>query len=251
MRSETGGRPLVHGSIRQLRAYSMLIVFTAMTPSVGSTLTSAHTDTSPLLLASSTDVPSVPRASTRAAPATGPYVMFPHPSSVLRILENVKFALEHDFLLREDFYTDDNLKAFFGGTRIVWPLWSATTRSALISGFDQIVPPLRDGSNLIPGIDLSAARWVQPDGKLRARIAVTVKRPAVTFEQIENLFGMQWQDYPDVPAPPHKQFRPPTHPKGNNRIRYAIDRNGVSTSVTIEFAADGSLREADFSEERR
>ena len=38
------------------------------------------------------------------------------PTTLLELLHNTKYVVNHDFLLREDFYTEDNLKRFFWGT---------------------------------------------------------------------------------------------------------------------------------------
>src|SRR5262249_48050817 len=41
------------------------------------------------------------------------------PTTTLEILQNLKVVMDHDLLFREDFYTEDNLKQFFGGEKVV------------------------------------------------------------------------------------------------------------------------------------
>jgi hypothetical protein len=43
------------------------------------------------------------------------YAMVKKPTTPLELLKNFRFALEHDFLVRPDFYNKENFERFFGG----------------------------------------------------------------------------------------------------------------------------------------
>lgn len=175
--------------------------------------------------------------------------MIPYPKTILQILSNIKFAVDHGSLLREQFYADEKLRAFSGGTTIWWIDRSATRLYVHISGFDKVVPSIPVNKISMPGIVIAIERSVESNGNLEGLARIFVNRPIFPFEDIEKLFGNQWRNDPILS--PDRVSEKTTHPHGNARITYSYLSNSVPVSITIETGADGSLYRADFTEETK
>lgn len=164
-----------------------------------------------------------------------------NPHQVFDVICNIKIAFEGNRLTDESFYRDKNLLDFSGGTELIWVQNNPTGRSAHISGFEHILAPIRAG---VPGMNYLVARWTEKDGRRRASIAIHVLQPAVMFEDIVTIFGNSYVDYPEQLPSPHRILKAPTHPHGNERVKYTFEGAGNSYSAVLEFTADGSLQDA-------
>ena len=178
--------------------------------------------------------------------------MLKKPSTPAGILLNLKMALDQDLLLRRDLYSDSNLEALSGGHEVGWIERGAARQAAVISGFGGIIPPAHVGNNTFEGISFSIGRRVV-SGKTDASAGISFmgSNPAVAFVRIEAIFGKDWQSFPFFPTPPGRMFRPPSDPHGNDRIRYVLSDAHTTRSIVMEFHADGTLYNAEFSEESK
>jgi hypothetical protein len=188
-----------------------------------------------------------------AATTEGEFSMARRPNTLRELLTNLKVASDRGLLLREDFYTEENLKVFSGGNEVLWVARSPTRQQATITGFDGMLPPVRVGNNTFAGITYSIGRDVLESGRIQANVHVSLMEPnpGVTFDSVEGVFGRNWQEFPFFPAPPGRKFGPPTRPHGNDRIRYDFGDNRESRSVVMEFHADGTLYNMTLSEEMK
>jgi len=175
------------------------------------------------------------------------------PSTVLELLTNLKVALDQNLLLREDFYTQENLKKISGGDKVFWIGKTPTRQQAGITEFGGMLRPVRVGNNTFEGVSYSVGRDVLDSEKIQANahLSFMASNPDVTFEQIEDVFGKGWQRFPFFPPPTGRKFEPPTHPPGNDRIRYDFDSGHVGRSIVMEFHEDGTLYNITFSEETK
>lgn len=175
------------------------------------------------------------------------------PNTLLELLSNLKTALNQDLLLQKSFYTEDNLEHFSGGHKVIWIEDSQKRQAAGIIGFDGMLKPVRVGNNTFEGISFSIGRRIMTSGKTEATAGVSfmVSNPDVTFEHIEGIFGKDWQSFPFFPLPYGRIFGKPTHPHGNDRIRYVLNGKHADRSIVIDFHEDGTVYNAEFSEETK
>jgi hypothetical protein len=181
--------------------------------------------------------------------------MTKQPTTLLEILENMRLVLDQDLLLREDFYTDDTLLLFSGGSQVQWGERSSTKQWAAISGFGKIAEPARVKDFSYEWISYRAGRTIRDSGEIDGMLTLhlTKSDPSVIFEAIVRIFGPGWQ--PDsssnIPLPSPRVFQPITHPHGNARITYTSRSGDVNRSISMEFHADGTLENATFEEETK
>ena len=63
------------------------------------------------------------------------------PTTPVEILQNIKFAMDHRLLVRDDFYNDEFLLRLFGGKQINWFTFNQTLLHGSVSGFDEMFKP--------------------------------------------------------------------------------------------------------------
>lgn len=138
------------------------------------------------------------------------YAMVNKPTTPYQILENIKFVVDHDLLLREDFYTDENFNHFFGAVKISQTRHSRTRMSGGVDGFEAAIdPPIKVGdTNLVmPSLSMTFGREIKPDGIVTAYIELYATHhhfENVDFDGVTRLFGSDWT-YGQQPYSPHPQ----------------------------------------------
>ncbi len=193
-----------------------------------------------------------PDLPTTQAAASNAYAKIEKPDNIAGIFRNLGFAIDHQLLLREDFYTEEKLTHFFGGDKIIWRKpRSAGVRWGFVSGFGKTVErfPMADGSSL-EGLTVAFAWDVDADYKSKATWLIAVTSPAgIDFAGVEAIFGRRWKEAPPLPPSIHGVFRAPTREHGNDRIVYSFNRQGVKSQFTFAFRADATLDDVVFSVE--
>src|ERR1700742_1920943 len=124
-----------------------------------------------------------------AATTEGEFSMPRRPNTLRELLTNLKVASDRGLLLRENFYTEENLKVFSGGNEVLWVARSPTRQQATITGFDGMLPPVRVGNNTFAGITYSIGRDVLESGRIQANVHVSLMEPnpGVTFDSVEGV----------------------------------------------------------------
>ena len=160
------------------------------------------------------------------------------PTTAIEAWRNLKFALDNDLFLREDFYTDENLKKFFAATQISW---------------QENHPTRTTGFLLSPYLEISLIRgtfddeWkVDANGKRRGGGTVTTD---ATADLITAVFGK-----PMKVTNPYAEERPPhftplirkTHQFGNQLIEYHFDHARTAASLSFLFNGDGTVKGCGF-----
>jgi hypothetical protein len=155
------------------------------------------------------------------------------PTTAIEAWRNLKFALDNDLFLHDDFYTDENLKKFFAATQISW---------------QENLPTRTTGFLLSPYLEISLIRgtfddeWkVDANGKRRGGGTVTTD---VTADLITAVFGK-----PMKVTNPYAEERPPhftplmrkTHDLGNLSIEYHFNRTKTTASLSCLFNGDGTV----------
>lgn len=170
------------------------------------------------------------------------------PTSLFEIMANIKIVCDCALLLREDFYTAENFKHFFGGEKAeVNKSKSAKgwIRSE-VSGFSQIIPEILINNSKYDALDLQLDRCYGKDLLTQALMSVTMnsKENNILFEDLEIIFGHPTK-FISREAIEHRYYirggrrARKTHPHGDKRAEYSFIKGGVSYIVEIDTLPDG------------
>lgn len=192
-----------------------------------------------------------PTSSDTSTSTTEMFAMVKKPSTLIELLSNIKVALDNGLLIQDSFYSEANLKHFFGANKISWraPENDPGKKWVNVSEFGDMVKPVTVGNNVFSGIDCSAGKTVNGHEKTNASVKLLFmgSEESLSFEKVVQLFGPGWQQDPYLPFPPSgKIFKTPTHPHGNERIKYVYDNPRGRRSIEIEFGHDGTLYTINF-----
>lgn len=155
------------------------------------------------------------------------------PTTAIEAWRNLKFALDNDLFLREDFYTDENLKKFFAATQISW---------------QEKLPTRMTGTLFSPYLEISLIRgtldenWKEDaNGKRRGGGGVTTN---VTADLITAVFGKPMKvtnPYAAEGSEHPTAVSPKTHEFGNLSIEYSFDRPKTTASFRCRFNGGGTV----------
>jgi hypothetical protein len=181
------------------------------------------------------------------------YAGVTEPRSILDLMRNTRIAVDKGLVLRRDFYTNDNLERFFGGSKVSWDqsnvdpvqVWGYVYEFGAI-GARTILP---DG-RFLDALTFRFRRSVNDQGFVEANLLINIPdgrldRPS--FSEIEALFGKQWTLYEQVPWPAHVPYKTRTAPHGNDSIAYRVASRGLDGEMRFTFAFDGRLELATIS----
>jgi hypothetical protein len=174
------------------------------------------------------------------------YAMVKKPTTPIEVLKNIKFAVDHELLIREDFYTDENLKRFIGGTRVKWGTNKPTSKSAVVYGLDDIYEGVRGfpGMGIDVRMDTVDETGKSADhGRIRAGIVVQMGR-GLMVEDVERVLGPPnqvsdaYRGGGDGGIHSEPMFvLPKTHPLGNTGLEYPF--NNPASKAKFAFLIDG------------
>ncbi len=169
------------------------------------------------------------------------------PTTPFALLQNIKFALDHRLLLREDFYTEANLMQFFGGKKVDrtvgGPNAGPQDVTCELTGFGMMVDPVKVGSFVVDGMSLLLRRRFLNDGRISGALSLGLLRanPSLSFDEVTKLFGPNWRNSKD-PKVPHLKPDPPRKAHGDAKIEY-VTRD---TEHRLSFNPDAILGSATF-----
>ena len=185
------------------------------------------------------------------------YSVLKEPKTVEELLLNLKYVYEHDWLLNADFYAVSTLKHIIGGDSEDLH----TNYIYLGKRIDHFV----DGGNLRSGgqnfkyLQSLSDKEAQPivssvqTGFKRGEsswISLSFVVGAVSFEQIEKLFGKGWE-FDQNPPPEGWTPPPPTSQYGNALILYKKDTEKLKKIMGLWTHHDGSIYELSFQIEEK
>jgi hypothetical protein len=158
------------------------------------------------------------------------------PTTAIEALRNLKFALDHDLFLRDDFYSDDNLRKFFAAGKISWELFR---------------PTLTTGTSPSLDIYLMLGRFDEKGNFAdngRKRGGGNIDRN-LTADLVIEVFGRPMRitnpyaaESPVHPTP----VMPKTHALGNLFIEYSFDHPAATALFGCRFNGDGTVRSCAF-----
>ena len=164
------------------------------------------------------------------------------PSSIDDLLKNMWSTAQSGLILREDFYTEDNLKRAFGGASVAFPQRCADNTDARITEFPAWFP--RYSTYRIDPGRVDVQRLVGADNRVGAYAYALWSSGMNTphFDDIERLFGKRWTECAPPALPnPHRIITAPTHPKGDSCIVYGDPEGTSGPRIVFAFWSDASL----------
>jgi hypothetical protein len=177
------------------------------------------------------------------------------PTSAKEVLRNVKWALDHDALLRVDFFTPESMDRFFG---VAAPMIRSLDGIRANGEMEFSLKGLTDlpkNFAVNAKCTYSVGGALESDGSLKEG-SLAFFCNYITFDDVELVFGDKWQAGWMVfgPPPPHSLPFPATAPHGNETMVYDFDGppyyrgRQVQRRLVVEFAPDASLKALQLSE---
>lgn len=125
------------------------------------------------------------------------------PVTLIDLFRNFKIAMDGDLLLRDDFYTEDNLRRFSGGKRIVWGRGPPNARGD-IADFGSMVKDAQYDGRTWAGLGIQFSQNFNEDRVAVTGWLLTIGYPnSVSFSEIEAIFGTSWENRTLLVTPPH------------------------------------------------
>lgn len=177
-----------------------------------------------------------PEASTQAA----------IPTSLDGVLRNLKYAIDNDLLLQEDFYGMGSLERFFGAAKVTWRKQPKPgVRSGYLSQFGNMVPPLLLPDSQVEGITVAFDFDADPSSRTTALWSFAVVPTSVGFAGVESIFGRNWKNAPPPLPSVHARSNPKTHERGNAHIVYQGKARDSTYRIEFKFFPDATLLSID------
>jgi hypothetical protein len=184
-------------------------------------------------------------------------MMIDYPRNFEGLLQNIRALYEGGLLESEETYTEEKLLRFSGGQEIEWKLNIPGEKDGWIGGFRHLISDLHAKNGYVfagMGISVAFSNSGRPDF-LKMIISFT-KASGVSFEEIERVFGLNWQ-MDNVAIMNRLEsigfgriFYSPTHRMGNSAIIYKLHQGLSERRIEITLRANGDLETLLLSAER-
>jgi hypothetical protein len=173
------------------------------------------------------------------------------PTSGMDLLRNAKWALDHNALLRVDFFTPQNMKRFMGTAAPVFRFldrievrWEFKPSASELASLPTDVAAY---AKCIYG----ANRYQETDGSLKQASLYFEcnyqNRNYPTFDEVVKVFGNEWWPGWEVFGPPsHGWPSPATAPHGNDEMVYDFEGVPYRDGLARRRALVGFLPDASF-----
>lgn len=154
---------------------------------------------------------------------------------------NIDVARKRGLLLREDFYSDVNLKKYLGAM-VVERFGCAGEKctEGWINDLGRMIgPQILDNGTRIKGFSFKFWWRITDAGLVDASLSMNL-RPVVEFNDVERIFGPSWkltEPFPNPDEVPTTQ----TRPHGNEKIEYEYLSTGKSQLLRFGFNANATL----------
>jgi hypothetical protein len=171
------------------------------------------------------------------------------PDSFAALLVNIRLATASGAILKDDFYTEDNLRHVYGAGHVTFSTPSCPINVIpYLRDFPPWLPRIGSGAQPYDAFDLRIRKYVRRDDKPGAWIALEFHSeagPRPDFDDIERLFGHEWTPCPPPPPNPHGPiYDAPTRAHGNECIAYAISKTAPDRTLFFRFAPNALLNAA-------
>lgn len=185
--------------------------------------------------------------------------MVRNPQTAQEFFANLKLAFDNNWLLKTEFYEDEQLKVFFGATDVVKivetpprvsinsvsngrelrPIDAQLTRS--LSFFDRTDATIRGGM-----------RTILPTQKFNSSFGVNFRDRTVPVDLALATFGKEWKLVrPRVAPSGHRITGAVTHKLGLDHLTYDLSNDKLLRQIEIYTNENGSISNIRFIEEEK
>jgi hypothetical protein len=173
------------------------------------------------------------------------------PLSLKETLANLELAIRRDYLVRDTFYSDQNLMHVLGGSRIGGSRiggrgTGASTGAAVDGGGSRrwVVPPVVT-SPPIEGIVFDLGWQATAGSSLQAKLSIEViGETDLCLDDVEAIFGRTWKRPDPDPAAPQEGRPAATTAQGYETVEYIYRAPTALHTLAITFRPDGSFDHA-------
>jgi hypothetical protein len=205
---------------------------------------------------------------TSVIPSQKTYAMVKKPTTPLELLKNARFAIDHDLLVRLDFYTQENLERFFGGHAHIQT--AESQENYLIRGNIDNLEDVFSETKKYWGLKITFKLYYENQRKLHANFGIpgASADPHMTVDIVKNIFDVRTKmsisksDYlsldkkipeilknspfdPSRSAPFTGYYSPATHELGNKKIEFIFPE--TTTITKVNFITLGAGQVSNFS----
>ncbi len=175
------------------------------------------------------------------APDSDIYLEIKQPTSQEEFLKNVKVMVDHDLLIRRDFYTNENMLKFFAarnGSSGVEPYAKKIRTWFITNEFDGIFSHFWEGNYLMPDAQLSTGINFEQGGEIIGRFNFNIQKELITIDDVKKVFDGELVMDKTIP------FQPPplaTGAHGNEEWKYRQENKYGQIVGYFRFNGDGRL----------
>lgn len=164
------------------------------------------------------------------------------PKLAVEFARNLKYIFDHDLLLRDDFYSEDNLKIIFNLSEIKI---NKDDKGIYILSSDFVgIFPKKEGPKSFGGSIASASfvgnKIKDSSGSIVAGLNFGMKEGGPNFEETQRIFGKKLVLVYQVPSP-HGAPLSATAAHGNESWRYGHCDGVVKKMINLGFNSNGEL----------
>lgn len=167
-----------------------------------------------------------------------PVSILPFPSTVPDLISNLRYAVDHDLTLHDDFYSDENLRRLMNAKHVEGERTAGDV--ALTAELFGPPKPIAKDSKIIMGIAaVLIRRNAHGDISINLQINDPAARPA--YDAVEQILGPDWKPMPPPIPNPHRIDIPPTGPHGNAHMTLRTRTSLEDVVMEATFDPDGKL----------
>lgn len=169
-------------------------------------------------------------------------LQLPEPRDAASLLHNMRVVLERGSMMRRDFFSDEQLKATFGGANVKWLQNAPAHVHCVLGPLDYL--PLRSREIRLPDLGFL---WSDADPNVRERPTANFSTWCdcdLTSADIEAVFGDVDRTVEDYrPGRSHQPVPPKaTHPLGNKVVRHTLrGPEGYVSSFEVRYDHEGRV----------
>jgi hypothetical protein len=180
--------------------------------------------------------------------------MLKKPVTPLDMLNNVKFALDNHLLIKEEFYSDENLTHFFNGKKINWITRKPAWLFGSVLGLDHLVESDENKWCIEMSVNFDTVdKNGEPSigGKLQGSGGLQmVHDNQLTAELVQSVFGV-----PTEIVTPNQNYSyksdfisqgPPTHELGNKVLKYEFSNEKENWVTLFTLRPNGTVNRFNF-----
>jgi hypothetical protein len=168
--------------------------------------------------------------------------MISRPKLPIEFAHNFKYIFDHNLLLSDDFFSNENLKNIFNLNTVKVNQGDKNTL-VLSDDFSGVFPrtamPEAFGGP-VPSASLVVYKAIDSSGSVSASLNFGMKAGGPNFQGTEQIFGDKFIRLYQMPSP-HGGPSPATAAHGNENWKYELTDGGVAKAIIIGFNPGGEL----------